>query len=254
MGCAKRGAANGQTPLASRATKQTARKGAPDSDSRSVEREGAQAATRNTVKRGAHAAAPAPQASLTVSRQPSFRVAVKCGVCVVALLGFVVQATTFVARLASIRILPATQSVEDLIRGSLVLPAASLRRRLASLVYEALLLAAVLWAAGALFTLIVPDATSPLPRALLRAFLLAVAFAYFAWCWTRGGQTLAMKTWRIRVLSTSGLPLTLKQALLRFVLAVLGIGLAGCGLLWAWFDRDRQFLHDRLAGTRIVKS
>ena len=137
---------------------------------------------------------------------------------------------------------------------SLVLPAASLRRRLASLVYEALLLAAVLWAAGALFTLIVPDVTSPLPRALLRAFLLAVAFAYFAWCWTRGGQTLAMKTWRIRVLSTSGLPLTLKQALLRFVLAVFGIGLAGCGLLWAWFDRDRQFLHDRLAGTRIVKS
>ena len=58
-------------PLASRATKQTARKAAPDSDSRSVEREGAQAAARNTVKRGAHAAAPAPQASLTVSRQPS---------------------------------------------------------------------------------------------------------------------------------------------------------------------------------------
>src|SRR5713101_10121245 len=58
-------------PLASRATKQTARKGAPDSVSRSVAREGAQAAARNTVKRGAHAAAPAPQASLTVSRQPS---------------------------------------------------------------------------------------------------------------------------------------------------------------------------------------
>ncbi len=49
---------------------------------------------------------------------PSLRVAVKCGVCVVALLGFVVPATTFVARLASIRILPATQSAEDLNRGS----------------------------------------------------------------------------------------------------------------------------------------
>ena len=106
-------------PLASRATKQTAGTSAPDSVSRSVVREGAQAAARNTVKRGAHAAAPAPQASLTVSRQPSLRVAAKCGVCVVALLGFVVRATTFVARLASIRILPATQSAEDLIRGSL---------------------------------------------------------------------------------------------------------------------------------------
>jgi hypothetical protein len=48
----------------------------------------------------------------------SLRVAAKCGVCVVALLGFVVLATTFVAHLASFRILPATQSAEDLIRGS----------------------------------------------------------------------------------------------------------------------------------------
>ncbi len=148
------------SPLASRATKQTARKGAPDSVSRSVVREGAQAAARNIVKWGAHVAAPAPQASLTVSRQPSLWVAAKCGVCIVlaeawslgtcdregerwpaqpqsgeltarfaaqlrrcdatrALLSFVVHATTFVARLASIRILPATQSAEDLIRGSL---------------------------------------------------------------------------------------------------------------------------------------
>ena len=95
------------------------RMGALDSHSRSVEREGAHAAARNIVKWGAHAAAPAPQASLTVSRQPpSLRVAAKCGVCIVALLGFVVRATTFVARLAFIRILPATQFAEDLIRGS----------------------------------------------------------------------------------------------------------------------------------------
>ena len=60
------------TPLRKPSDKaEIARKGAPDSVSRSVVREGAQAAARNTVKRGAHAAAPAPQASLTVSRQPS---------------------------------------------------------------------------------------------------------------------------------------------------------------------------------------
>src|SRR5712692_3470547 len=54
----------------------------------------------------------------TARRAPSLRVAAKCGVCVVALLGIVGSTTTFVARLASIRILPATQSAEDLIRGS----------------------------------------------------------------------------------------------------------------------------------------
>jgi hypothetical protein len=55
----------------------------------------------------------------TARKAPSLRVAAKCGVCIVALLGFVVLATTFVARLASIRILPATQFAEDLIRGSI---------------------------------------------------------------------------------------------------------------------------------------
>ena len=64
----------------------------------------------------------------TARKAPSLRVAAKCGVCVVALLGFVVQATTFVARLASIRILPATRFTKDLIRGSLVLSHLSLAR------------------------------------------------------------------------------------------------------------------------------
>ncbi|MGH8751376.1 MAG: RDD family protein [Burkholderiales bacterium] len=132
-------------------------------------------------------------------------------------------------------------------------PPASLRRRLASLLYEALLLATVLWAAGVVFTLIAHDANSSWLRALLRIFLLLVAFGYFAWCWMRGGQTLAMKTWKLRVTGVNGAPLSLKQTFIRFVLACAGISLAGCGLLWALIDRDRQFLHDRLAGTKIVR-
>ena len=55
----------------------------------------------------------------TARKAPSLRVAAKCGACVVALLGFVVPATTFVARLAAIRILPATRLTKNLIRGSL---------------------------------------------------------------------------------------------------------------------------------------
>jgi hypothetical protein len=119
MECAKQGAANGHSPW--QAERQSRPPGkAPRTRTRaSVEREGAQAAARDIVKQGAHAAAPAPQASLTVSRQPSLRVAANCGVCIVALLGFVVQATTFVVRLATIRILPATRFTKDLIRGSL---------------------------------------------------------------------------------------------------------------------------------------
>ena len=134
-----------------------------------------------------------------------------------------------------------------------VLHAAGLLRRVLSMLYEAMLLFAVWWAAGFLFVAITHGMSSPLVRAAFQAYLLSVAAAYFAWCWLRGGQTLAMKTWRIRVVAADGAPVILSQTLLRFVLAAAGIGLAGAGLIWAFFDSDRQFLHDRLAGTKIVR-
>lgn len=83
------------------------------------------------------------------------------------------------------------------------------------------------------------------------AHLFLVNGAYFVWFWRKAGQTLAMQTWRIRLVGASGQRVTLRQALLRYVLcwpSVLGV----VGLLWALVDRDRQFLHDRLAGTRLV--
>jgi uncharacterized RDD family membrane protein YckC len=70
--------------------------------------------------------------------------------------------------------------------------------------------------------------------------------AYFLRCWLRGGQTLAMKAWRIRVVD-----ITPGKALLRFAYAVILVP-TGLSALWIFFDKDRQFLHDRLAGTRLV--
>jgi uncharacterized RDD family membrane protein YckC len=89
-------------------------------------------------------------------------------------------------------------------------------------------------------------------RHLLQLFVLALFAAYFLWCWLRGGQTLAMKTWRIRVVAKNGhgrLPPT--SALARFVFALLLVPTA-IGILWALVDRDRQFLHDRLAGSLLI--
>jgi uncharacterized RDD family membrane protein YckC len=131
---------------------------------------------------------------------------------------------------------------------------AGLPRRLVSLIYEALLLAAVLLAAGLIFTLLFGDArTGPL-RYLLQAYLATVSGVYFAWQWQQGGQTLPMKTWKMRVEMADGAPLTLRIAAIRYVLALAGLLCLGLGFLWALADRDRQFLHDRLAGTRIVMS
>ena len=62
-----------------------------------------------------------------------------------------------------------------------------------------------------------------------------------------------MKTWHLRIVRTDGQPLSLKQACLRFFLALIGVGL-GFGILWALFDRERLFWHDRMAGTKVVMS
>lgn len=76
---------------------------------------------------------------------------------------------------------------------------------------------------------------------------------YFIWFWTHGGQTLAMQTWKIRVVTVDGNTLDKRKAITRYLIAVIGIMLFGIGILWALIDRDHQFLHDRLAGTRIIR-
>lgn len=84
--------------------------------------------------------------------------------------------------------------------------------------------------------------------------LVILLMLYFVWCWLNGGQTLPMKTWKLRIANPDGSPLRPAQALLRYLAAWPSIALFGLGILWAIFDRDKQFLHDRIAGTRIVSA
>jgi uncharacterized RDD family membrane protein YckC len=125
-----------------------------------------------------------------------------------------------------------------------------LPRRLASMVYEALLLFAVGFFAAWLFYFASGghDATSGGMRRLLQLFIGIVFAGYFLWCWLRGGQTLAMKAWRIRLVDV-----TPAKALVRFALAAVLMPTL-VSLLWSVVDRDGQFLHDRLAGTRLVNA
>lgn len=128
-----------------------------------------------------------------------------------------------------------------------------IRRRLASMLYESLLLLGVL---AALFMLphlaLGLGAGIVLPGPILLLHVFIVLGAYFLWYWHRSGQTLAMQTWKLQLQSVTGQPCSWRQLALRYVLAWPSIAIYGIGLVWALFDRDRQFLHDRLAGTRIV--
>lgn len=130
---------------------------------------------------------------------------------------------------------------------------AGLRRRLASMLYESLLVLGVLsvsfmlphLALGMIWEIV-------LPGPVLVIHLFVVMGIYFVWYWHHGGQTLAMQTWRLRLVGIDGSAPSLGQLLLRYCLSWPSLLLYGAGLIWALIDRERQFLHDRLAGTRII--
>ena len=120
------------------------------------------------------------------------------------------------------------------------------------MLYESLVAFAIAFFAGLAFHGASAARLSGETRLLFQVYLFLVLGIYFIACWSRGGRTLAMQTWKIRVVTRNGTSLGVGRAALRYVLAWASLVLLGAGFFWAYFDPDRQFLHDRLAGTRIV--
>lgn len=128
----------------------------------------------------------------------------------------------------------------------------TLRRRLAAMFYELLLLGGVVAVAVLVPLTVLRGVTGVVPGvSFMRAYVFLVLGAYFLWHWRPGKQTLAQRTWKLRIRAADGSPPTLLQLALRYVLCWPSLLLGGIGILWALVDRDRQFLHDRLAGTRV---
>ena len=155
------------------------------------------------------------------------------------------------------------------------LAGASRIRRLAAMIYEGLVVTAILLIASFPFAGASTTRLEGLTRHLFQVYLFLVLGLYFVWCWRRGGQTLPMKAWKLRIVDRRGLPLATSRALLRYALAALALGSSAVAaivlvqhprepgawlalvpgvatILWSAVDREQQFLHDRLAGTRIV--
>ena len=79
-----------------------------------------------------------------------------------------------------------------------------------------------------------------------------VTGGYATLSWRRGGQTLGMRPWRLRVVAADGGAPDWRAAWLRYAVATLSLAACGRGFWWAWIDRDRLTWHDRAAGTRVV--
>ena len=88
---------------------------------------------------------------------------------------------------------------------------------------------------------------------LTQTLVLAVTAGYFVISWTRGGQTIGMRAWKLRLTMNDGSRMSLLIALLRFFLACLSLVLLGAGFWWSLFDSRRRTLHDALASTRMTK-
>ena len=93
---------------------------------------------------------------------------------------------------------------------------------------------------------------SPLQLALwVVCWLLAGSYA--VWSWRRGGQTLGMRPWRLRVIRMDGGRPTWGALAKRYAVATVSLLAAGAGFWWAWLDRDRLAWHDRASGTRLQR-
>ena len=132
-------------------------------------------------------------------------------------------------------------------------PRASLRVRLLSMSYEALLLVAIELVATALFVAVAGDSRVQPWRTLLQLYLVLVAAIYFVWSWTGARRTLPMRTWRLRLVNRLGEAPNMRTAAVRFLVAALTLPLGATAVWWALIDRERLFLHDRVAGTRLVR-
>ncbi len=133
-----------------------------------------------------------------------------------------------------------------------------LPRRLAAILYDSVLIFALLLFASAIITLPVAFlvgevaaeqlATNP----LFRLWLSLIPLFFYLWFWTHGGETLGMRAWRLRIIRENGSALRLKDALIRLLVASFSTLLLGSGFLWMLIDRDSLTWHDRISKTQLI--
>ena len=150
-------------------------------------------------------------------------------------------------------------------------------RRMACFIYEGVLLFGVLMIAGYLFSSLTQQRHALQGRHGLQAFLFVVLGIYFVWFWSRGGQTVAMKAWNVRLVDRAGMQVSQARALCRYILswlwfapaltaiwladlhspstsfAILGVGVLAYAML-SRLHASRQFWHDVVCGTSLIST
>lgn len=131
-------------------------------------------------------------------------------------------------------------------------PRISFLRLLLVLIYDAFALIGLLFLMGIIMLVArMGEAVEP-GNIGFNLYLLFSVYLYLAWCWGRGGQTLGLKCWRVKVVTQTGHSLDWRTAMKRFLASILSWLPLGLGYLWIIFDKEGLSWHDRLSGTQII--
>lgn len=130
----------------------------------------------------------------------------------------------------------------------------SLFRRLLIILYDSMLLVSIYFLLTLALLPITKGQAISSGNIFYVIYLLLIAYVYFGWQWTHGGQTLGMRTWKVKLISDSRNSIDWKKATIRFGLSILSWLLLGGGFLWALFNKDHKTLHDQFSSTRLIRT
>ena len=129
-----------------------------------------------------------------------------------------------------------------------------LLRRLMIMVYDLVIIMALLMLAATLALLAQLGDKTAFRDPGYTAYLLAVWYLYLAWCWHKGGLTLGMRAWRVRIIDNNGNRPGWAQCAIRFLFSLLSATALGAGFIWSLFEKEKRCWHDIVSGTRLVRS
>lgn len=136
-------------------------------------------------------------------------------------------------------------------------PTASLMRRLAALMYDGLVLIALYIVVGFVVVGLAAAANNgeppgAFPAAVNFSLMFCICFFYYSTSWRRGGQTIGMKAWRIKLVSDESDRIKLSQCMLRTGIGFFSLIIFGAGFWWAWLDKNQRSWHDMASLTHVV--
>lgn len=130
----------------------------------------------------------------------------------------------------------------------------TLIRRLAAVLYDSVIVLALLMLAALLAVLLGWGQKTAIKDVGFTLYLVSVWYVYLAWCWRKGGMTMGMRAWKIRIEDESGRNPSWGKTLIRFLASLVSAALLGAGFLWSLADSRNRTWHDILSGTRLVRS